>query len=54
MNENIRTASQVEPADDRETSYLLQEPANARRLRQAVDELGRGAGQTHGLIDPEA
>ena len=32
-----------------ETAYLLRSPANARRLLQAVDELGAGGGLEHVL-----
>lgn len=36
-----------------ETDYLLRSPANAKRLRQSLDELDSGGGQAHDLVDPE-
>lgn len=34
-----------------ETAYLLRHPKNARRLLASVDELSRGKGKAHSLVD---
>lgn len=34
------------------TAYLLRSPANAQRLAESIDELERGLGTNHDLIDP--
>jgi len=34
-----------------ETNYLLQSPANARRLRDSIDELNKGKGKERELIE---
>lgn len=33
------------------TAYLLRSPANARRIAESIDELERGQGTDHDLID---
>ena len=35
----------------RETAYLMRSPANARRLLDSIDNLERGRGQQHDLIE---
>jgi antitoxin YefM len=35
-----------------ETDYLLSNPANAKRLRDARDRMDSGTGEEHDLIDP--
>ena len=35
-----------------ETLYLLQSPANAKRLLRSVDRLGAGKGEVRDLIEP--
>lgn len=37
-----------------ETAYLLRNPTNARRLLQAVDELGSGGGKERSLAETPA
>ena len=37
-----------------ETMYLLSNPANAKRLRQSIDQHRSGKGVKHDLIDPDA
>ncbi|MFP5360402.1 MAG: type II toxin-antitoxin system Phd/YefM family antitoxin [Actinomycetes bacterium] len=34
----------------KETAYLLQNPANARRLLSAIEDLEAGRGEEHGLL----
>jgi antitoxin YefM len=34
-----------------ETSYLLQSPRNAERLRKAIEELNAGHGKEHKLVE---
>ena len=36
-----------------ETAYLLRSPKNARRLLSSVDELSRGLGKAHTLVDTQ-
>jgi hypothetical protein len=35
-----------------ETEYLLSSPANARQLRESIEELRRGRGIARELLDP--
>ena len=35
----------------KETDYLLRDPANARRLVGAIEQLDQGGGQAHDLIE---
>ncbi|MDN4475941.1 type II toxin-antitoxin system prevent-host-death family antitoxin [Demequina sp. SYSU T00192] len=35
----------------KETAYLLQNPANARRLLSAIEELEAGRGEVHELLE---
>ena len=35
----------------KETAYLLQNPANARRLLSAIERLEAGRGEEHGLLE---
>jgi antitoxin YefM len=35
----------------KETAYLLQNPANARRLLSAIEDLEAGRGEEHGLLE---
>lgn len=35
----------------KETAYLLQNPANARRLLSAIEDLEGGRGEVHGLLE---
>ncbi|MCS6712631.1 type II toxin-antitoxin system prevent-host-death family antitoxin [Brachybacterium sp. EF45031] len=35
----------------RETAYLLRSPTNARRLLDSIENLERGGGTRHGLIE---
>ena len=35
----------------RETAYLLQSPANARRLQESIEQLSAGAVEAHPLAD---
>jgi antitoxin YefM len=35
------------------TEFLLRSPANAARLRQAIERLEAGGGEVHDLIDPD-
>ena len=35
----------------KETTYLMRSPENARRLREAIDQLERGEGVVHELIE---
>lgn len=44
--------SESEWASIEETLYLLQSPANAKRLLEAVRGLEAGEGEVHELIDP--
>jgi antitoxin YefM len=37
----------------RETADLMRSPANARRLRDAMERLEAGAGETHDLVDAD-
>jgi antitoxin YefM len=38
----------------KETDYLLRSPANARRLREAIEQDRAGAGTVRELADPDA
>jgi antitoxin YefM len=38
-------------AADEETRYLLQSPANGRRLLDAIAEIDRGGGESHELTE---
>ncbi len=44
--------SASEWASIEETMYLLQSPANAKRLLEAIAELDAGGGEVHELIYP--
>lgn len=35
----------------KETAYLLQNPANARRLLSAIERLEAGGGEEHGILE---
>jgi len=35
----------------KETAYLMRSPENARRLRRSIDQLERGEGVTHDLVE---
>lgn len=35
----------------KETAYLMRSPENARRLREAIDQLERGEGVVHELLE---
>lgn len=37
----------------KETAYLMRSPANAERLRQAIEFLESGQGETHSLIEDD-
>ncbi|MFG1906998.1 type II toxin-antitoxin system Phd/YefM family antitoxin [Kribbella sp. NPDC048928] len=38
----------------KETDYLLRSPANAQRLREAIEQDRAGGGTLHELADPDA
>lgn len=50
--EGVVMISQSEWDSIEETLYLLQSPANAKRLLEAVRGLEAGQGEEHELIDP--
>jgi antitoxin YefM len=50
--EGVVMISQSEWDSIEETLYLLQSPANAKRLLTSIAELDAGRGEEHELIDP--
>jgi antitoxin YefM len=50
--EGVVMISASEWASIEETLYLLQSPANAKRLLEAVRGLEAGEGEEHALIEP--
>ena len=50
--EGVVMISQSEWDSIEETLYLLQSPANAKRLLESIAELDAGKGAEHELIDP--
>ncbi len=51
-SEGVVMVSASEWASIEETLYLLQSPANAKRLLEAVRGLEAGEGEVHELIEP--
>jgi antitoxin YefM len=37
----------------RETLYLMSSPVNRQRISRSIEQLNRGSGQVHELIDPD-
>jgi antitoxin YefM len=37
----------------RETLYLMSSPVNRQRISQSIEQLNRGSGQVHELIEPD-
>jgi antitoxin YefM len=50
--EGVVMVSASEWASIEETLYLLQSPANAKRLLESIAELEAGKGEEHELIEP--
>lgn len=50
--ESVVMISQSEWDSIEETLYLLQSPANAKRLLESIAELEAGGGEEHELIEP--
>jgi antitoxin YefM len=50
--EGVVMISASEWASIEETLYLLQSPANAKRLLRSIDRLNAGKGEVHDLIEP--
>jgi antitoxin YefM len=50
--EGVVMISASEWASIEETLYLLQSPANAKRLLESIAELEAGKGAEHALIEP--
>lgn len=50
--EGVVMVSASEWASIEETLYLLQSPANAKRLLESIAELEAGNGEEHELIEP--
>nr|WP_120492081.1 type II toxin-antitoxin system prevent-host-death family antitoxin [Corynebacterium lactis] len=50
-HEPVVIVSLAEYESLRETAYLLRSPANAQRLLGSIDNLERGRGQQHELIE---
>lgn len=50
--EGVVMISQSEWDSIEETLYLLQSPANAKRLIESIAELDAGKGEEHELIEP--
>ena len=50
--EGVVMVSASEWASIEETLYLLQSPANAKRLLESIAELDAGKGEEHELIEP--
>ena len=50
--EGVVMISQSEWDSIEETLYLLQSPANAKRLLESIAELDAGKGEEHELIEP--
>lgn len=50
--EGVVMISQSEWSSIEETLYLLQSPANAKRLLESIGELDAGAGVERALIEP--
>jgi antitoxin YefM len=50
--EGVVMISASEWASIEETLYLLQSPANAKRLMDGIAELDAGRGEEHELIEP--
>jgi antitoxin YefM len=50
--EGVVMISQSEWDSIEETLYLLQSPANAKRLLASIAELDAGGGEEHELIEP--
>ena len=49
--ENVVMIPQHEYESMRETLYLMASPVNRRRISRSVDQLNRGRGHVHELID---
>jgi antitoxin YefM len=52
--EDVVIVSRADWESLRETAYLLRNPANARRLFEAVGRLESGGGEIHELADDDA
>ena len=50
--EGVVMISASEWSSIEETMYLLQSPANAKRLLESIAELDAGKGEEHELIEP--
>jgi antitoxin YefM len=50
--EGVVMVSASEWASIEETLYLLQSPANAKRLLRSIERLDAGKGEVHELIEP--
>jgi antitoxin YefM len=51
--ENVVMLPQREYESMRETLYLMASPANRRRISRSIEQLDRGHGQKHELIDSD-